>query len=120
MEEFSHFARLFPYLDKNLILTHHYIKDKIKSGKEKEIELAENQILNVEHRHNENLHKFEYKVAGGDLFRSGMGHEGNQKETVLVYFIKDHKIHMLRCLPHKYWEHLLQQKHILEMDLQRV
>ena len=117
MEEVSHFARMYDYLDRNVIYTHHYLKDRMKCGRSQEVILAEQHLFAPHLVESHNLHKFEYKVAGGHLFRSGIGVEGNTKDHVIVYFIKNHKVYFLRVLPHSLWERLLDQKHLLEKDL---
>jgi len=99
----------FKNVETNFSIHHKkYSKESKRIGN---LELTEHAILGLSNIDSENLHKFETKINGHPIFRSGIGVHGNDKDHVLVYTLlkrkESHVVVFLRCLKHKDWQSLL-------------
>ena len=108
IDKATHFS-YFKNLERGFFVNHRrYSKERRKV---EGVDEAEHAVLNHNKIDSENLHKFETKVFGYPIFRSGVGKDGNNKNHVLVYTLmrrsNNHIVVFLRCLKHNQWENLL-------------
>lgn len=113
IDKSTHFS-YYKNIEKDFFVNHkRYSKERSKTDLQN-VELAEHSVLNPKSIDSENLHKFESKVNGYPIFRSGIGIDGNNKNHVIVYTLMkrhdNHVIVFLRCLKHKQWERVLNSR----------